>query len=259
MDRLNEASSSIETISGPAWPGVALFTTTRRAGASIGPHGSLNLGTNAGDAPEAVALNRSRLRAILPGEPQWLNQVHGHEVVDADVPLSLPAADACVTSIPGRVLAVLTADCLPVVIVDRHAQVLGVAHAGWRGLASGVLERTVQQLQARHPHAQGWRAWIGPAIGADAFEVGSEVREVFVAQSPLAAALFAPIARRPGKWLADLPGLATLRLRHVGVQEIIGCGLCTFSDPDRFYSYRRDGVTGRMATLAWLVPGLSPD
>jgi len=237
--------------------GVCSFCTTRLGGVGNGPHASLNLGSRAGDDPAVVAENRRRLRAALPGEPFWLTQVHGARVLDADDPAYQQAttareADAAVTTRPERVLAVMAADCLPVVMADLDAQVLGAAHAGWRGLAAGVLEQTLSALRARCPDARGWQAWIGPGIGPDVFEVGAEVRTAFADLGDAAWALFAAHPVRPNKYLADLPGLAELRLRRAGVTDVRQARLCTYSHPDLFFSYRRDGVTGRMALCAWL-------
>jgi len=246
----------LPVVGGPDWPGVRYFCTTRGGGVGTAPHDTLNLGVRAGDRPEAVAENRRRLRAALPAEPLWLRQVHGTEVVDADLPDAggpEPAADASVTAVPGRVLAAMAADCLPVVIADDRARVLGVAHAGWRGLAAGVLEQTLRAMRAKAPGAGGWRAWVGPGIGPSAFEVGEDVVQAFAADGPQAAALFVPRPGLPGKWLADLPALARLRLRRAGVAEPVASGLCTVRDA-RFFSYRRDRETGRMALLAWLEP-----
>ncbi|MBO1110891.1 peptidoglycan editing factor PgeF [Bordetella petrii] len=242
----------LPVITGPQWPGVRYFCTTRGGGAGVAPHDTLNLGLRAGDQPGTVLENRRRVRAAAPSEPLWLRQVHGADVVDADGALpDEPAADASVTAAPGRVLAIMVADCLPVVMADLDGTVVGAAHAGWRGLAGGVLERTLERLRAKAPHARGWRAWVGPGIGPEAFEVGADVREAFAALGPQALAHFAPRPGLAGKWLADLPALALLRLRRAGVQDAQACGLCTVSDPARFFSYRRDGVTGRMALLAW--------
>ncbi len=257
----SRATPDLPVVSGPAWPGLRYFCTTRGGGVGRAPHDTLNLGLRAGDDPQAVAENRRRLRAMLPAEPLWLRQVHGGEVLDADLPPAVsdngeagaePAADSAVTSRPGRVLAVMAADCLPVMIVDRDATVLGAAHAGWRGLSGGVLENVLAALRRKNPAAAQWRAWIGPGIGPDAFEVGEDVLRAFTADDAQAAALFRPYPDRPGKWLADLAGLAALRLRRAGVQEVQVSGLCTYTDRERFFSYRRDGATGRMAMLAWL-------
>lgn len=245
-------------IDGPAWPGVRAVVTTRAGGVSKPPYGSLNLGTHVGDDPAAVAENRARLRAALPGDPLWLEQVHGVHVVDADAWAgrgghAVPRADAAFTRSPGRVLAIMTADCLPVVIAADDASVLAVAHAGWRGLVAGVLEQTVAHLDVARPAAL--RAWIGPAIGPGAFEVGEEVRQAFLRQDAQAGDAFAPASPAAGsapKWMADLPALAELALRRTGVTVVEHSGLCSVAQSTQFFSYRRDGQTGRFATLAWL-------
>lgn len=235
----------------PDWElpaGVGALLTTREGGESAGPFSSFNLGGHVGDDPLAVAANRARLRGFLPAEPLWLNQVHGAAVVDAEACEEGPEADAALARSGRRVCAVLTADCLPVLFCDDAASVVAAAHAGWRGLAAGVLENTVRAMGVS---PQRLRAWIGPAIGPGAFEVGDEVRATFVAADPAAAAAF---AARPaaGKWLADLFMLACLRLRAAGVTRISGGGVCTVSAGQRFYSYRRDGTTGRFASMVWL-------
>jgi YfiH family protein len=244
----------LPVVTGEDWPGVRYFCTTRAGGVGAAPHDTLNLGLRADDKPEAVAENRRRVRAAVPGEPLYLRQVHGAGVVDADAPAESvePPADASVTIQPGRVLAIMVADCLPVVMSDERGSVLGVAHAGWRGLAGGVLENTLRAMQAKQPAARGWRAWVGPGIGPAAFEVGEDVLQAFAPDGPEALALFAPRPGIAGKWLADLPALARLRLRRAGVAQPALSGLCTVSGADRFFSYRRDRVTGRMALLAWL-------
>ena len=242
-----------------AWHGVQLFCTTRQGGVGEPPYDSLNLGLGTQDHPASVHENRKRLGQVLPGEPTWLQQVHGVRVVDAD-DLQLfgsnqppPAADASVSTTPGRVLVVLTADCLSVVLADQAGTVVGVAHAGWKGLAAGVLEATLQRMQAKRPEASGWRAWIGPGIGAQAFQVGDEVRLAFQGKGAEQAGHFLPDPLESGKWRADLAGLACWRLSQMGVQHVENSGLCTVNDPRRqFFSYRRDRQTGRMATLAWL-------
>ena len=233
----------------PGWPApapVRALTTTRAGGVSRPPWDAFNLAAHVGDAPQHVAANRAALRRRfgLPADPVWLQQVHGARVVEAG-----PAAeaDAVWSRTPGQVCAVLTADCLPVLLCDRAGDCVAAAHAGWRGLAAGVLEATVAALPA---DAADLMAWLGPAIGPDAFEVGDEVREAFVTADARAGAAFRPAG--DGRWLADLYGLAHLRLAAAGVTRVFGGGLCTFTDRDRFYSYRRDGVTGRMASLIWL-------
>lgn len=243
----------LPVVAGPQWPGVRYFCTTRAGGAGSAPHDTLNLGLRAGDRPDVVAENRRRVQALVPAAPLWLRQVHGTRVVDADAaPEDEPAADAAVTATPGRPLAIMVADCLPVLVVESGGRAVGVAHAGWRGLAGGVLENTLEALRRKCPDAVAWHAWIGPGIGPTAFEVGQDVMDAFAHDGPQARALFRPRPGRPGKWLADLAGLAELRLRRAGVEAVHQSGLCTVSDQERFFSYRRDGQTGRMALLAWL-------
>lgn len=253
MDRV---IASLPVVTGPTWPGVTYFCTTRAGGVGVAPHDTLNLGLRAGDDPATVTENRRRVRAAVPADPLWLRQVHGSEVVDADAPdlPDEPALDASVTSQPGRVLAIMVADCLPVVIADADGKVLGAAHAGWRGLAGGVLEHTLAAMRAKAPEATGWRAWVGPGIGPQAFEVGQDVLDAFTADDPATARYFTPRPGLPGKWLADLAGLADFRLRRAGVKEVALSGMCTVSQAQRFFSYRRDTETGRMALLAWLDP-----
>ena len=253
MERL---IAGLPVVTGPEWQGVSYFCTTRAGGVGVAPHDTLNLGLRAEDNPDAVAENRRRVRAAVPGEPLWLRQVHGSEVVDADAPSvpAEPAVDASVTAQPGRVLAVMVADCLPVVIADAQGKVLGAAHAGWRGLSGGVLENTLAAMRAKSPQSDGWRAWVGPGIGPRHFEVGQDVLDAFAADDPATARFLAPRPGITGKWLADLAGLADFRLRRAGVQEVALSGECTVTRKDRYFSYRRDSVTGRMAMLAWLNP-----
>lgn len=234
----------------PDWPApaaVQALVTTRAGGVSLPPYDSLNLGDHVGDDPVAVVLNRQRLRALLPAEPRWLKQVHGTVVAKADMIVEPVEADAAVSFTAGMVCAVLTADCLPVLFCDRQGTRVAAAHAGWRGLAAGVLEAAAAAMQCP---SSDILAWLGPAIGPQAFEVGEEVREAFVRDLPAAARAFTP--RQSGKWLADIYELARLRLARAGVREVYGGGLCTYSDSERFYSYRRDKATGRMAALVWL-------
>ena len=226
---------------------VRALVTTRAGGVSAPPYDGFNLAAHVGDQAANVAENRRRLRELLPAEPLWLTQVHGTEVLRAEAPEPGSSADACVARRPGLVCAVLSADCLPVLFCDDAGRVVAAAHAGWRGLAAGVLERTVAAMEVAPEHVM---AWFGPAIGQAAFEVGPEVRAAFCAHDPHAAAAFA--ARPKGKWLCDLNALARQRLAQAGVTRVCGGGLCTYADPGRFYSYRRDGVTGRMAALIWL-------
>jgi YfiH family protein len=234
----------------PDWtapPNVRALTTTRRRGMSRGPYADFNLGDHVGDAPAAVAANRARLRLHLPADPLWLKQVHGTRCVVAEEAAAGVEADASVSFRPGTVCAVLTADCLPLLLCDAGGTVVAAAHAGWRGLAAGVIESTVAAM--RRPPAE-ILAWLGPAIGPAAFEVGDEVRAAFVAHDAAAAAAF--VQHGAGKWLCDIYELARQRLAALGVRRVAGGNLCTVADADRFYSYRRDGATGRMASLIWL-------
>jgi YfiH family protein len=233
----------------PDWPApanVKAFITTRAGGSSIGPYAGLNLGLRTDDDPLAVEANRRRLRAALPGEPKWLRQVHGCDVVDADALAGVPEADAAVARAANTVCAVLVADCIPVLLADRAGSAVAIAHAGWRGLARGVLERVMERLD-RPP--EELLAYLGPGIGPGAFEVGADVRDAFLAGDAQAEAAFRP--RSPGKWMADLFLLARQRLARCGITRVHGGDLCTHSDPRRFYSHRRDGATGRMAALIW--------
>lgn len=240
------------------WPApmkIAAFTTLRGdsdMGASLAPFDHFNLGAHCGDVADAVACNRATLREIagLPREPVWLRQVHGVHVLQVEgVAAHEPEADAAVTSAAGEVLAILTADCLPVLFCAADGREVGAAHAGWRGLAAGVLENTVA---AMHVPASELMAWLGPAAGPQAYEVGEEVRAALVDRDARADEAFVPT--RPNHWRVDLYALARQRLAAVGVTRVFGGGLCTISDPQRFYSHRRDGRSGRMATLIWIGP-----
>ena len=238
----------------PGWPAparVRAFVTTRAGGVSAGEHASMNLGLSCGDAPENVARNRAIVRALLPAEPAWLAQVHGTDVADLDAlpAAERPRADAAVTSTPGRVAAVLTADCLPLFLCDRGGRRVAVAHAGWRGLAAGVVENAVRALRVP---ADEVLAWMGPAIGPEAFEVGPEVREAFMRADPDAHAAFR--AHVPGKHLADLYVLARQRFALAGVTNVYGGAFCTWSDSERFFSYRRAQKSGRMGAFIWIMP-----
>ena len=233
----------------PAPPGVFSLMTTREGGASHSPWASFNLGDHVGDDPAHVAENRTRLRQKLPAEPGWLKQIHSATVIE--VGSGAIEADAAFTRQVGSVCAVLTADCLPVLFCDRAGSVVAAAHAGWRGLASGVLEATVAAMQVPPSEIL---VWMGAAIGPQAFEVGDEVRQAFIESHPDATTAFVPhpSSGDPTKWLADIYQLARIRLNRVGVHAIYGGGRCTFNEADRFFSYRREGVTGRMASLIWL-------
>jgi len=235
------------------WPApshVRAGVTTRLGGTSEGVYASFNLAAHVGDSAVAVATNRQRLRnsLALPREPIWLQQVHGCAVVQADQCADDRCGDAVVSSAAGTVCAVLTADCLPVLLTDRAGTCVAAAHAGWRGLAAGVLEATVQKLPVS---PKTLLAWLGPAIGPRAFEVGDEVRAEFLRHHSHASAAFVPSPNQ--RWYADLYLLARQRLIGCGVQDIFGGEYCTCEDSRHFYSYRRDGVTGRMASLIWLA------
>lgn len=236
------------------WPaplGVYAGTTTRWGGVSAAPFDHLNLATHVGDDPESVAENRQRLTKTLhlPATPRWLDQVHGTLVADESFPATAcPVADAAYTNRLNEVLVVLTADCLPVVFTSADGQEIACAHAGWRGLAAGVLEATLARFSAP---AHIIQAWLGPAIGPTAFEVGDEVRTAFLSTNDADTCAFTPTGTT-GKWWADLFLLARLRLQRAGLTAIFGGGLCTVNSPDRFYSYRASGGhCGRMATLIW--------
>ncbi len=244
--------------------GVRAAFTLRSGGASAAPWDSLNLGTHVGDDLLAVAHNRRRVAQALslPGEPRWLSQVHGTAVHQAGAlarsapsdaapsdPVPVPVADASVTREAGVVLAVMVADCLPVLLAAEDGSVLGAAHAGWRGLVAGVIERTVESMDQDPSRLH---AWLGPCIGPRQFEVGDDVRQAFLAAGDAASAFEATPA---GRWLCDLPALARARLARLGVTRVAGGRWCTVADPVRFFSHRRDRQTGRMAALLWREPG----
>jgi polyphenol oxidase len=199
----------------------------------------------------ATEESKIKIKQRVAGEPLWLRQVHGTTVVDADSKANRPQADASVARKPGSVCAVMAADCMPVLLADEAGSVVAAAHAGWRGLSAGVIEATVGEMRAamRVP-AAGIIAWLGPAIGPRVYEVGEEVRAAFLERDAAAATAF--VATRPGHWLLDLYAVARQRLAKLGVERVYGGGLCTYSEPARFYSYRRDGASGRMAALIWL-------
>lgn len=233
----------------PDWPApanVRALITTRAGGVSRGAYSSLNLGLRTGDDPNSVAANRERLRAALPQEPKWLRQVHGARAVEADTLEDVPEADAAIARRPGTVCAVMVADCVPVLLADRAGTTVAIAHAGWRGLAGGVVEQAIERMAV--PPGE-LLAYLGPGIGPRAFEVGPDVRDAFLSGNAQAEAAFTPHAT--GKWLADLYLLARQRLARAGVAQVSGGTLCTYTDPLRFFSYRRDRTTGRMAALIW--------
>lgn len=234
----------------PAWTlpaGVHAATTTRLGGLSDGPYASFNLGDHVGDDPRAVAANRARLAAALalPAPPPWLTQVHGVVVASAD---DAPAveADARHAAVPGAVCAVLTADCLPLLLCSDDGREIAAVHCGWRGVLGGIVAQAVARFAAR---PASLLAWLGPAIGPAAFEVGPEVRARFLAADGGADVCFRPA--RGQRWLADLPALTNRALAAAGVRRVTASAACTVTDAERFFSYRRDGVTGRMATLIW--------
>ncbi|WP_460841546.1 peptidoglycan editing factor PgeF [Noviherbaspirillum agri] len=235
---------------------VGALSTTRRGGISLAPYddgaggGGLNLGMHVGDAPDRVLRNRSLLRRVLPAEPVWLSQVHGSRVIDAATAGDSAEADACIATQAGVICAIQTADCLPVLFCDVEGGIVGAAHAGWRGLAGGVLENTLSAMRAAG--AGEITAWMGPAIGPECFEVGQDVVDAFTAQDADAADVFKPLHGRDGKYLADIYSLARRTLRNAGVEKVFGGGRCTVTEKDLFYSYRRDKTTGRMASLIWL-------
>lgn len=260
----------------PEWPAaqnVRALVTTRQSGVSRSPWASFNLATHVGDDATAVAANRAALRGLLPAEPRWLEQVHGTRCVDAAHVVLPVAADASFATQAGVVCTVMTADCLPVFFCNRAGTVVAAAHAGWRGLLAGVLENTLAAMNCTPDQVI---AWLGPAIGPAAFEVGAEVRDAFLAHDAACGHAFALNGQKTGHspdpllggygsaqlrsstvgqetWLCDLYALARQRLQQAGIVAVYGGGLCTFSDRARFYSYRRDGTTGRMASLIWRV------
>ena len=237
----------------PDWPApleVRALATQRTGGVSAAPFESLNLGAHVGDSAEAVGENRRRLCTAgrLPAQPVWLSQQHGTNVLDLDGAQEAPAgADASFTRHPGRVCAVLTADCLPVLLASDSGAGVAAAHAGWRGLAAGVIEATVRAL-ALPP--ESLLAWLGPCIGPAHFEIGAEVRQELLRADPQAEAAFARNAR--GRYMADLAALARRRLERLGIGRIYGADVCTYAAPQEYFSHRRDGRTGRQATLIWL-------
>lgn len=238
---------------------IQAFCTTRQGGISKSPFNSLNLGLNAGDDSADVLQNRSIVRSELPSEPLWLKQIHG---VTVSTPASRNSlgngpfeADAAVTNIPNEVLAILAADCMPVLFASSSGEVIGAAHAGWRGLSGGVLENTIDEMIALSTGLMisDISVWLGPAIGPNTFEVGEDVLQAFAQQDQgILSKAFIPIDGTPGKYLADLYLLARDRLNTLGIEQITGGEFCTVSSPERFFSYRRDKVTGRFASLIWI-------
>jgi YfiH family protein len=277
---MKRAELTLADLLQPDWrvaPRVRALVTTRNGGVSLPPYGGwrdgadwpggLNLGLRAGDDPAHVEENRARLRALAGiAEPAWLEQVHGAQVVSADDVLENARAggapvraDASVTDRPGTVSIVMIADCMPVLLCDAAGRAVGAAHAGWRGLAAGVVENTARRVAAlAGVEPAALHAYLGPCIGPSAFEVGDDVRDAFVDAAPAAsrdalARAFLPRAGTPGKYLADLPALARARLAQLGITQVTGGDQCTYTQRERYYSYRRDRVTGRMAALIWLA------
>jgi polyphenol oxidase len=240
-----------ESLIYPDWPApanVKALQTTRLGGISTAPYDTLNLGLHVGDDPVRVNRNRQMLEPLMPSEPVWLEQVHGTVVANADAAACRVQADASIAGQRGSVCVIMTADCLPVLLCDEAGTVVGAAHAGWRGLCDGVIEATVKEMGVAPQHLM---AWLGPTIGAHAFEVGEDVRAAFMAHDAQAAAAFVPLAAE-GKYRADIVRLARQRLNALGITRISGGTFCTFHQKDKFFSYRRDGVTGRMGTFIWL-------
>jgi YfiH family protein len=234
----------------PAPPNIKALCTTRQGGVSSAPFDQLNLGDHVGDDPQAVLDNRqSLLNSLSLVKPaQWLKQVHGVEVVEAYSDQQIREADACYTTEPGVACVIMTADCLPVLFTNRSGSKVAAAHAGWRGLAEGVLEQTLSQFD----DPSEVMVWMGPAIGPDAFEVGQEVYDRFVDDLAQSRDAFKPSPSHNERWVADIYQLARLRLNRAGVRQIFGGGLCTYTDSERFFSYRRQAQTGRMASLIWI-------
>jgi YfiH family protein len=233
----------------PDWPApanVKALQTTRNGGVSTGVYASLNLGDHVKDHPQHVAANRQLLSGFMPSEPVWLNQVHGVRVIDAALSSCLESADASFAARKQVVCVTMTADCLPVLLCDQSGTVVAAIHAGWRSLCDGVIEATVNAMPVQ---ADRLMAWLGPAISPDAFEVGAEVRAQFILQDAQAELAFNP---KGDKWLGDLYAVARQRLQTLGITQVYGGGRCTFNEPETFFSYRRDGDTGRMGCFIWL-------
>ncbi len=241
-----------ETLIHPDWPApanVKALQTTRLGGISAAPYDALNLGLHVGDDPVRVNRNRQLLSPLLPSEPVWMEQVHGIEVANADAAACRVVADASIACHKGSVCVVMTADCLPVLLCDEGGTVVGAVHAGWKGLAAGVIEATIKEMGVA-PHKL--LAWLGPAIGPEAFEVGEDVRAAFMEHDAKAAEAFKSRGMQ-GKYHADIYFLARQRLAALGITRVYGGTFCTYHQQDRFFSYRRDGVTGRMGTFIWLA------
>jgi polyphenol oxidase len=238
-----------QTFITPDWPAprhIKSIQTTRVGGISLGPYASLNLGDHVNDNANHVAHNRQLLNVFVPSEPVWLNQVHGVRVINAANSGCLESADAAYATKANVVCVTMTADCLPILLCDTKGTVVAAVHAGWRSLCDGVIEATVKAMQVNNASLM---AWLGPAIGSNAFEVGADVRAQFIAQDANAAQAF---KQKADKWLGDLYQIARQRLRYLGISAIYGGGECTYGNPTQFFSFRRDGDTGRMGTLIWI-------
>lgn len=240
----------VDALIQPNWPApsnIGSIQTTRIGGLSIAPYDSLNLAGHVDDNPHNVARNRQLLNGLVPTEPVWLKQVHGTQVIDAAKSNCIESADASFTTNSNVVCVTMTADCLPILLCDKAGTVVASVHAGWRSLCDGVIEKTINKMPV---DALELMAWLGPAIGPDAFEVGGEVREQFMSHDAQAMVAFKKV--KQDKWLGNLYLLAKQRLQALGVADIYGEAMCTYSNPKQFFSYRRDGNTGRMATMIWL-------
>ena len=256
MSKIKRQLDLASTFIIPNWlapANVRAIQTTRSGGVSNAPYNSFNLGAHVSDDPLAVAHNRQLLSPYLPNEPVWINQVHGICAIDASIASLKVQADAAYSIKTNTVCVTMTADCLPVLLCDEAGTVVAAVHAGWRGLLDGVIENAVKSMQLAMPNlaTQSLMAWLGPAIGPLAFQVGNEVHEAFITKDANAALAFESIGNE--KWLGNIYQLARQRLNIIGVSQIYGGDLCTYNDETRFFSYRRDGVTGRMASIIWLT------
>lgn len=241
----------------PQWPApakVRAFSTFRTGGHSVAPWDSFNLALHVGDTPEVVAQNRALLHTALAltAEPAWLMQVHGNVVIQAEDYQGVVDADASIAFQPTHPCIVMTADCLPVLLTDTKGSFVAALHCGWRSLQALIIQKTIEQAQTKGVNPKDILAWLGPAIGPTAFEVGPEVPQAFLAQEPYLREAFIPAAV-PHKWHADLYAIARLQLNNLGVTQVFGGGHCTYTDSEHFFSYRRNATTGRMATLIWLT------
>lgn len=258
----------ITAVTGAVWPGVNYFCTRRTGGVSAGPYASLNLGLHVDDNQAAVLQNRQLLGKYLPAPAVWLNQIHGTQIhwADSSNTAVVADADALITTEKNTPLAIMIADCMPVVISDTDASILAVAHAGWRGLAAGILQNTIAAMRVKCPQATQLQAWIGPCISAKEFEVGAEVFDTFAAQDKVLARYFVSSNKTTmvnGKarihYYADLAAIARHILLQADVVQVEICGDCTYTDTRHYFSYRRDGQTGRQVTLAWLTDQVYPN